>query len=72
MKYYKRCRVKCLRCKDVLEHVNQAKDDRLGYQLNCSCGKVRLDPAAIGYRILGDSDDYEDLSEEWGRESDAI
>lgn len=56
----------------MLEYVNQAKDDRLVYQLICSCGKVGLDPAAIGYRIVGNPSDYEDLSEEWELESGEI
>lgn len=68
MKYYKLCRVKCLRCNDVLEHVNQAKDDRHFHILWCNCGKVGLDPAAVGYRVLGDPSDYVDLSEEWPEE----
>lgn len=65
MKIYKTCRVKCLRCGDVLKYVNQGKEDRLGYLLYCSCGRVGLDPAAVCYRILGDPADYEDISEEW-------
>lgn len=68
MKYYKTCRVRCLRCGDVLEHINRAKIDNHFRILWCSCGKVGLDPAAVGYRIVGDPVDYEDFSEEWTEE----
>lgn len=68
MKYYKLCRVKCLRCKDVLEHVNQTKTDSHFHIFWCNCGKVGLDPEAVGYRVLGDPSDYVDLSEEWPEE----
>ena len=72
MKCYKICRVKCQQCEDVLEHVNRTKTDSHFRILWCSCGKVGLDPAAVGYRILGDPSDYEDISEEWGLESGEI
>lgn len=64
MKYYKICQVRCLCCGDVLEHINAVKTDRHWQMLWCGCGKVGLDPAAVGYRILGAPADYEDLSEE--------
>lgn len=64
VKYYKVCRVRCRLCGDVLEHVNQSKTERSRLML-CSCRKVGLDPAAILYRILGNPEDMEDLSEEW-------
>lgn len=64
-KYYKVCRVRCLRCGDVLEHENESKDDLHNWALWCSCKKVMLDPSALFYRIVGDPAMYEDLSEEW-------
>lgn len=51
-----------------MEYINQTKADRHFRIFWCSCGKTGLDPAAIGYRILGDPADYEDLSEEWKEE----
>jgi len=66
-KYYKVCRVKCLRCGDVLETVNQTKQSS-GRLMLCSCKKVGLDPSAFMFRILGNEEDYEDLSEEWPAE----
>lgn len=65
MKYYKICRVKCHCCGDVVEHVNQSKDDNHHITLYCSCGNVGLDPSATLYRIVSKSIDFEDLSEEW-------
>lgn len=64
MKYYKVCRVKCRRCDDVLQYENQSRLDSGRLQI-CKCRKVALDPSVTLYRILGDSEDYEDLSEEW-------
>lgn len=63
--HYRVCRVRCKRCGDVLEHVNQTKQDNAPRMLVCSCQKVALDPAALMYRIVGHPDDYEDLSEKW-------
>lgn len=65
MKLFIICRIRCLRCGDVLEQNNAAKTDRYGKMLWCGCGRVGLDPAAVGYRIVGDPNDYVDLSEEW-------
>lgn len=65
-KYFKVCRVRCKRCGTVLEYVNRSRQDNgLGSALMCSCGKVGLDPSACLYRILGDRENYEDLSEPW-------
>lgn len=64
MKYYRICRVKCRWCGDLLEHINQAKADSHFRIRWCRCGKVGLDPAAVGYRIMGEPAAYEDLSEE--------
>jgi len=71
-KYYKICRVKCRRCGNILEHRNRTKADNHFHILRCSCGKVGLDSAAIGYRIVGNPSDYEDFSEEWGLERGEI
>lgn len=65
MKYYKICRVRCLRCSEILEYENRNRLDSGRLQI-CQCRSVALDPAAVMYRILGNSEDYEDLSEEWG------
>ena len=65
MKYYRVCRVRCKRCGEMLEHVNQTKDENAPRVMSCSCGAVGLDPSATLYRILGNSADYTDLSEEW-------
>ena len=65
LKYYRVCRAKCLSCGDVLEHVNRSKQDGSSDALVCTCKKVLLDPAACFYRIVGDPEQYEDLSEEW-------
>ena len=66
LKYYKVCRLRCNCCGSVMEYQNRSKDDRgTRYVMMCSCGKVGLDPSACMYRILGDKDDWEDLSEEW-------
>lgn len=67
LKYYKVCRVKCLLCGDVLERVNQTKQDN-GHLMMCRCKKVGLDPSASMFRILGSPEHYEDLSEEWPAE----
>ena len=64
IKYYKICRVKCKCCGDVLEHINQTKDERNSL-FYCHCGKVGLDPSPVMYRIIGAEEDFEDLSEEW-------
>ena len=64
MKYYKICRVRCLRCGDVLEYENKSKTD-CGQLMACSCRKVALDPSAAIYRIIGDPEDWEDLSVVW-------
>lgn len=72
MRLYKTCRVKCLQCEDVLEYVNRTETDSHFHILWCRCGKVGLDPAAVGYRILGAPADYEDLSEEWRLEDGEI
>lgn len=64
MKYFKVCRVRCRKCGDVLEYVNKIKLSR-GMLRYCSCGAVGLDPATVMYRILGNPEDYEDMSEEW-------
>lgn len=64
MKYYRICRVKCRWCGDLLEHINQAKADSHFRIRWYRCGKVGLDPAAVGYRIMGEPAAYEDLSEE--------
>ena len=65
MKYYRVCRVKCKRCGDLLEHVNQTKDENASRVIYCSCGAVGLDPSATLYRVLGNRADYTDMSEEW-------
>ena len=69
MKYIKTCRVRCLRCGDVLEYENKTKEDNPPFVLQCSCMRVALDPSATLYRILtippGTPEDYEDLSEPW-------
>lgn len=65
MKYYKVCRVRCKLCDDVLEHVNQTKEDNHHTMLYCSCGNVGLDPSATLYRIVSKSGEFEDLSKEW-------
>lgn len=66
LKYYKVCRVRCKLCGTVLEYVNRSKQDNgLGSALMCDCGKVGLDPSACLYRVLGDPENYEDLSEPW-------
>lgn len=62
--YYKVCRVRCLRCGNVLEYENRSKTD-WGPMMTCSCGRVTLDPVAMMYRIVGNPANYEDLSEEW-------
>ena len=68
-KYFKICRVRCLRCGDVLEYENKNKEDNPPFVLQCSCMRVALDPSATLYRILaippGTPEDYEDLSEPW-------
>lgn len=65
MKYCKICRVRCLRCGSLLEHINRTKTENSISTMWCCCGRVGLDPAAVGYRILGKPEDYVDLSEEW-------
>ena len=67
--YYRVCRVRCTCCGDVLERVNRTKTDG-GRMMTCSCGKVMLDPAALMYRIVGNTSDYEDLSEKWPEQLD--
>ncbi len=69
LKYYRVCRVRCKKCGDVLEHVNQTKDENVCHTSYCRCGTVGLDPSATLYRILGNPSDYEDLSEEWEKAS---
>ena len=71
IKYYKVCRIRCRKCGDVLEYVNKVKLSR-GMLRYCSCGAVGLDPAAIMYRTLGNPEDYEDMSEEWDDEAEAL
>lgn len=68
LKYFKICRVKCDCCGDVLEYVNETKESNSPTVLYCSCKKVGLDPSATMYRILGNEEDYTDLSVEWGDE----
>jgi len=69
LKYYKICRVRCQCCEDVLEYINQSKTDRgPGAPMYCSCKRVGLDPSASLFRILGNAEDFEDLSEEWDDE----
>ena len=63
MKYYHVCRVRCKKCGDLLEYENSSPLDS-GRLLICRCRKVALDPSATMYRILGEPEDYEDLSEE--------
>lgn len=65
MKYYRVCRARCKQCGDIVEHVNQSKDENAPRVMYCSCKAVGLDPSATMYRILGSSADYTDLSEEW-------
>ena len=65
MKNYRVCRVRCLCCGDVLEHVNHSKEPLSNRMVTCSCGKVQLDPHVCTYRIIGFPSDYEDLSEVW-------
>ena len=70
LKFYKVCRVQCKHCGDVLEYVNQSKEDN-GPRLMmvCKCGRIGLDAAALAYRVTafppGTLEDIEDLSEEW-------
>jgi predicted RNA-binding Zn-ribbon protein involved in translation (DUF1610 family) len=55
------CKVKCKKCGDTIIAVcNDEK--QYGNLLSCECGAVRLGPAAVDYRILGNAEDYEDLS----------
>lgn len=68
IKYYKICRVRCKLCGDILEHENKTKQEGQKDALFCSCKKTVLDPSASFYRILGNPNDYEDLSEEWDKE----
>lgn len=69
LKYYKVCRVKCRSCGDVLEYENRSRTDRgPGAPMMCSCKKVGLDPSATMFRILGNGEHFEDLSEEWPAE----
>lgn len=64
--YFRICRLRCKCCGTVLEWKNRSKDDwGPGYALYCQCGKVGLDPSAAAYRILGDKENWEDLSEKW-------
>lgn len=65
VKYFKVCRVRCKLCGTVLEHTNHTKEDNGNDALWCACGKVMLDPAASFYRVMGNPDEYEDLSEPW-------
>lgn len=66
IKYFKVCRVKCLECGAVLEHVNHTKEDNCGHMMYCQCGKVGLDPSTSLYRIVtAPGAQFEDLSEEW-------
>ena len=65
IKYYRVCRVWCKQCGEILEHVNQTKDENTLRVMNCSCGAVGLDPSATLYRILDSRANYADLSEEW-------
>lgn len=65
MKYYKICRVRCLRCGSLLEHINRTKTENSISTMWFRCGRVGLDSAAAGYRILGKPEDYADMSEEW-------
>lgn len=44
---------------------NQKNDTGPGRVLTCACGKVSLDPAATLYRIIGDEENWVDLSEMW-------
>ena len=65
LKYYKVCRVRCKLCGDILEHTNKTKQDNYCRAILCSCKNTLLDPSASFYRIVGNPEDYEDLSEEW-------
>ena len=72
IKFFKVCRVRCKNCGDVLEHVNQSKQDNGAGMMWCTCGKIGLDPSACFYRIVGNEipegsfeNSFEDLSEEW-------
>lgn len=68
--YYRICRVKCKCCGDVLEHINRTKEQKSHQMMTCSCGKVQLDPHIFAYRIIGFTEDYEDLSEKWPEKLD--
>ena len=65
IKYFKVCRVRCKLCDDVLEHINTSKEDNHNNVLWCSCKKTMLDPSATFYRVIGNPEEYEDLSEPW-------
>lgn len=65
--YFKVCRVRCLCCGTVLVHVNRNKYDSSPGLMWCRCGRVGLDPAPLGYRVLSTEgfDIVEDASELW-------
>lgn len=65
MKHFKICRVRCLCCGDVIEHINHTKDDNSARVMYCSCRQVGLDPSASLYRVVtAEGANFEDLSEE--------
>lgn len=73
VKYFRLCRVRCKLCGAVMEYRNRSKQDRgPGRPMMCSCGKVGLDPSACFYRVLGEPEHYEDLSEEWSEKQGGV
>ena len=71
VKYYKKNKVICKKCGDVLEYEHETKESNSPVSMWCKCGAVGLDPSACMYRLLGNPEDYEDLSEEWADEENA-
>lgn len=65
IKYFKKCRVRCELCGDVLEYKNKTKQDNSSTAIWCSCKKTMLDASAYLYQIGGNPVEYDDLSELW-------
>ena len=65
MTYYKVNRIRCKKCSDILEYEHKTKDSNPHAMMWCKCGAVALDPSAYYFRIAGNPENYEDLSEEW-------
>lgn len=56
-------RVRCKKCGSIIEYVHPNEYSNPAHLFWCDCHSVGLDPSVYLFRILGNPENYEDLSD---------